>query len=284
MELTVQAILDRLDRMSSYDGRVRAVIGKPGDPMATGEMINLALDVHQVGQLLGRRLRAAAAYLQRSQEPDGHWWRPDDDWHTSITAWSALALARSGFRASESCRCGIAWLGARQRADGGMAQSETERAANSYATAFAAAALFAVDGFGETLSRALEWLSSHQSIGGGFGDTCEGSDQPEASLTAYVAHALSYMRMGQAPTIIKGCQRFLATSQRSNGAWSSWFEDRDSIEGTAACVRVLAWDCAAFGHHVEAGLRYLSNALPYTDVDDWMVITLGQLIPLIRSH
>jgi hypothetical protein len=277
--LAVNSILNRISSMVSNDGLASANQGKSGDPLTTAQVIALSIEVPEVQYLLGTRFKKAVRYLCDSQLADGHWERPGDDWHTSITGWCMFAIARAQIDTAETIERGNAWLVARQSTEGGFAQSEAVLMPNSYSTCYACAGLYFAGGNTRTVERGVNWLARQQSAAGGFNDSYAVQSTDEPSLTAYVAHALGAIGWSATEDIISKCRSFISTVQRPTGAWSAWYEDTDSIEGTAACLRVLATDAEKFRPQIMAGVSYLKDALEKNNVEDWIVLSLAYLIP-----
>ncbi|MGW4413078.1 prenyltransferase/squalene oxidase repeat-containing protein [Nonomuraea sp. NPDC004702] len=188
------------------------------------------------------RLEAAKLYILNQQNSDGGWTREEDDWHTFVTAWSLLGLASCSLVPDTAMDAGIRWLSARRTPDGGFAQSSDIREPNTYSTSYAVAALYAATDKLQEAAAGLRWLSSHQDVGGGYRDNYSVASGSDPSLTAYVAHALSRLPAEASDAIVSRCAQFIAGVQRPSGAWAAWYEDLDSIEGTAAALRVLMAD------------------------------------------
>ena len=277
--LAVNNILDRIDLMVSNDGLASASRDQSGDPLTTAQVIVLSIEVPEVKQLLGSRFKKAVRYLCDSQLADGHWIRPGDDWHTSITGWCMFAIAQAQIEAAKTIERGKAWLAARQSAEGGFDQSEVVLMPNSYSTCYACAGLYFAGGNTKVVQQGVNWLARQQSATGGFSDSYAVQSTAEPSLTAYVAHALGPIGWSTTEDIISKCRSFISTMQRPTGAWSAWYEDTDSVEGTAACLRVLAMDAEKFGPQIRAGVSYLKEVLERDDVENWIVLSLAYLIP-----
>lgn len=276
--LTSDAILDRLDRMCSDKGTVSAAAGKPSDPMTTAQVLVLAHDIPCVGGLLADRRAAAALYLRDQQQPDGRWLRDEDDWHTSITAWAVLALSTFSNAEQDAISRGVAWLNARQTPDGGFSQSDVVDRPNTYSTSNATAALFAVTDYSQQVADGIEWVRRNQDEQGGFKDDCAVHADSDPSLTAYVAHALSRLPHSLTGSVVEGCALFIAATQRPSGAWSAWYEDADSVEGTAAALRVLMAAQEDYGKQIEAGFMFLNRTVDIDNLENWIIISLAYIL------
>lgn len=277
MLLTMNSILARLDEMVPDDGAVSATKGASPDPLTTAQVLVLASEIPAVADLLRDRTAEGAAYLAQAQQGDGRWMRDNDDWHTSITAWSVLALRRtpSGVRYRDAVDAGSAWLRARQTEDGGFSQSNVVRRANTYSSSYSTAALFADAGLDDSVHRGLGWLAAMQATDGGFADDCTVVEGTDPSLTAYVLHAISPLPFGATAQIIEPAERYIAAVQRPSGAWSAWYEAVDSIEGTAAALRILQRSKRDHGAATRKGLAFLDSAVDLADPENWIFITLA---------
>jgi prenyltransferase beta subunit len=276
--LKPQNILRHINNFSSSDGAISSSVSKAADPMTTSQVAILAHDISSVRVRLENKYAAAARFLESQQRPDGHWDRDGDDWHMSITAWAVLALAAYGTNYRASLQEGVNWIAARQAADGSFPQSDITNVANTYSTSYAAAALFAAQGNSHCLELAVKWLQKMQSRNGGFADSYTLQFGPEPSLTAYVAHALSRIPIMMAEDIIARCSDFIAGRQRPSGAWPAWYEETDSIEGTAAALRVLLRQPTRYRKQIDGGLAYLHYAANINDLDNWVVISLAYVV------
>ena len=277
MGITREEVLRRLDLMCSAGGGVAAAKGKRADPMSTAQVAVLASDVSAVHELLRDRLPAVAAFLESEQQPDGRWQREGDDWHTSITGWVLLGLAATRTRSDLAVERGAAWLSARQTQDGGFAQSDTEEMPNTYSTSYATTGLAAVGGAARQVSRGIGWLHGAQDREGGFGDDYSVVTGSDPSLTAYVAHALNRLDDAAARVVVERCAGFIAATQRPSGAWPAWYEDADSIEGTAACMRVLLAYPGLYSTQITAGAAFLRRSVNITELENWIIVSLAYL-------
>ncbi|MEU7923211.1 prenyltransferase/squalene oxidase repeat-containing protein [Micromonospora zamorensis] len=277
MIVTMECILDRLDKMVPRDGGVRPSEDAPPDALTTSQVLVLATEVDAVAELLGDRLEAAVDYLCQDQQADGRWLREKDDWHTSITAWNLLALQRLqvGPKWERAVRKGSAWLRARQTADGGFSQSDVVLRPNTYSTSYSTAASFACDPSDDAVRRGLNWLANAQSSDGGFSDDCTVEEGTDPSLTAYVAHAISSLPSEETALVREGCERYIARTQRPSGAWPAWYENVDSVEGTAAALRVLLASDNDPGPAAQAALAFLDEAVERSAPEHWIIITLA---------
>lgn len=277
-------ILARLDDMTSQDGSVRAAFDKPGDALTTAQMVVLSSSVGLVKELLGKRVDRARDFLLDHQESDGHWRRSGDDWHTSITGWCLLALSHGSKVDRLRIKKAASWLIERQTPLGGFSQSATFDEEHTYSTSYACAGLHHTHDFEQAVSKGVSWLCDRQSLAGGFVDSCAVQRGPEASLTSYVAHALGPLNRSDSQTLLDGCRRFVCASQRPSGAWSVWYDDADSIEGTAACLRILQERPGAFEPQIKLGIQFLLRALADDDYEWWVAISLGHILHLFGSE
>jgi squalene cyclase len=273
-----RTVLASIDRFCPANGGMPAALGGPADAMAASQLSVLAHDLASVRVMLGRRLGCLLNYVTSCQQEDGHWERDSDDWHTSITAWAVLALSVWRGPGSPEVQRGANWILARQRRDGGFIQSDATPEPNTYATSHASAALHHAGVGPEPVDRALQWLQTVQHQDGSFTDRYSVAVGGDPSLTAYVAHAVSRLPLSRAHTIKLGCETFLAKSQRSSGAWSAWFENTDSLEGTAAALRVLMREPSSYQREIQNGLAYLKSSACVEDLDPWVVISLAHVI------
>ncbi|MFD1044517.1 prenyltransferase/squalene oxidase repeat-containing protein [Kibdelosporangium lantanae] len=120
----------------------------------------------------------------------------------------------------------------------------------------------------------MNWLAGAQAADGGFGDDYTVVEGTDPSLTAYVVHGVRSLQATETQSVISGCERYIATSQRSSGAWSAWFEAVDSIEGTAAALRVLMASKDDHSSAIKKGLEYLDNTSDLQDLENWIIVTL----------
>ncbi|HUW10521.1 MAG TPA: prenyltransferase/squalene oxidase repeat-containing protein [Anaerolineae bacterium] len=279
MPITAAAVLDRIDRMCPKDGGIASARGNSADPMTTAQILVLANDIPQVRERLGDRTDAAISFLEAQQQHDGRWLREGDDWHTSITAWATLALSLYATSSRRSVEAGTSWLTERQTVGGGFSQSDAEPEPNTYSTSYAVAALHNVGGAAQRVNDGLNWLVSHQDPAGGFGDSYSVQSGSDPSLTAYVAHALSHLSDEAATSCIDQCASFIASSARPSGAWEAWYEDTDSVEGTAASLRVLLQSPEKHENQIKAGFEYLHSTVDIDAMENWIVVSLAYLLP-----
>lgn len=277
MPISKNDVLRRIDRMCVPDGGVAANEGDLADPMTTAQILVLASDFPEIRELMGGRFNTAVAYLWDQQQQDGRWLREGDDWHTSITAWSVLALSSSADASRGSLEAGVAWLSERRTADGGFSQSDAEPEPNTYSTSYATAALHAAHGPQHLIDGGVTWLRRRQDLEGGFGDSYSIQNGSDPSLTAYVAHALSRLPDTSTGDCIERCALFIAASQRPSGAWEAWYEGTDSMEGTAASLRVLLQTPEKHAKQITSGFEFLSNAADIDSLENWIVVSLAYL-------
>lgn len=275
---TASNVLRRIDQMCAPDGSVPIAPGKRPDAMSTSQVAVLAHDMPAVGSLLQGRRPAIAAFLGSLQQADGHWERQYDDWHVSITAWAVLGLKSYRADSAAVVRQGADWIIRNQGPDGGFPQSELVKTPNTYSTSYATAALYSAVGGSVPVERGLSWLRQLQGRDGGFADDYTVRTGPDPSLTAYVAHALSRLPRAMTADIISRCGAFIAGSQRPSGAWSAWYEDADTIEGTAAALRVLLDEPERYRRQIHAGLAYLDKATKLDELENWVVVSLAYVL------
>src|SRR4051812_12164613 len=106
-------LLDTVDAMASTEGGARNNSGASVDPLTTSQLLVLSEREPTVKAVLGDRYTRSLDYLIHEQLPEGHWERPDDTWHSSISAWALTALAPARPTASESLDTGLRWLALR---------------------------------------------------------------------------------------------------------------------------------------------------------------------------
>jgi hypothetical protein len=277
-KLTASNVLRRVDRMCAPDGTVAISPGNRPDAMSTSQVAVLAHDLSTVGSLLQSRRLSMGRFVASLQQPDGHWEREYDDWHMSITAWAVLALKSYALDSGPAAQRGAAWITRNQGPDGGFPQSDLVKTPNTYSTSYATAALYSATGDTAPVGRGLAWLRRAQDKDGGYADDYTVRTGPDPSLTAYVAHALSRLPRSMVAAIIGKCADFIAGSQRPSGAWSAWYEDADSIEGTAAALRVLLDEPGRYGSQIRAGLDYLIMATNLDELENWIVVSLAYVV------
>lgn len=199
LEQAGEAIPDLRGDPSAPPGMPRRTpIGRLRALMAMGE------DAPTVEALVG----AGQAYLRKIQEKDGSW---DCDAHggfplydAGVTGLALLALMVDGKPALEgtrgdAIRKGIAWLLARQDADGVMAQKTVDHFPYCHAIATEALAVWAaVSGESERLAgplgRARDWIVRSRTPGAGWRYAPMGKDT-DTSVTYWMVSALG--RLGR---------------------------------------------------------------------------------------
>ena len=70
----------------------------------------------------------------------------------------------------------------------------------------------------------------------------------------------------------------MINSQRNTGAWTSWFELDDSVEGTSFTMYVLLNFFFNNTELYENGCRFLSENLNIKDIDNWICFSLLYMI------
>jgi prenyltransferase beta subunit len=270
-------VLDTVDAMASTEGGARNNSGASVDPLTTSQLLVLSEREPTVKAVLGDRYARSLDYLIHEQLPEGHWARPDDTWHSSISAWALAALAPARPTASESLDAGLRWLALRELPDGGVSQSETLEEPNTYSTGCTIRALKALDVPQQRVRRHVDWLMTRQASNGGFTDNCVVQKAPEPSISAYVWHALEDCPVHGADIIKRGIEEFVASTQRPSGAWTTWFENEDTLEGTAACLRVLGGAARSYPEPLRKGLAYVRSVR--LEIQEWWaVLSLGYLL------
>jgi len=286
MKLNAESILSRIDGMCSPHGAVSGADGAAPDPMTTAQLIVLAQDIPKVKEILGERIHSASDYVRSLQNADGGWTREGDDWHTSVTAWSLLGLtaAPSFSPGDPAIKAAVNRLSKSRTPDGGFSQSDEISEPNTYSSSYSIAAIYSATSDLGQVTDGLTWLKEHQDSAGGFQDDYSVITGSDPSLTAYVAHALARLPVQATAPIIADCARFIASDQRPSGAWSAWYEDADSAEGTAAALRVLLSDKNDHSHQIKTGLAYLYDTIDLDALDNWIVISLAYLMLGELSH
>lgn len=259
----------------SEDGGAAGVDGVAADPMTTAEMLfclsnsNLYYPSNMV------------KWLERAQDKNGKWTTyKEDAWEVSITSWAILALASTGNTNSKSVLSAVEWLLAQQGADGGFYQSDTQLNENTYATSYACLALYSIDAlkFEEKIKAGITWLKEVQNVDGGFG--LRPLETSEASLTAYVAHFIGKIdnTYYDVENMKKKMIDYLLGAQKLTGAWTSWFELDDSIEGT--CFTLFSLYGLSYKNVTvyENACRFINQNLNLQMLDNWIAVSLLYLI------
>lgn len=268
-------ILGKIYASISEEGGACGVDGEKCDPMTTGELVYC---LKSLGFYCPNK---TFKYLEQSQDKLGKWTDYSEDaWEVSITSWVLLALGTAENRNWAIINKGIAWLQAMQGEDGGFRQSDEVAEENTYATAYACLALHCIDSekYDSNIRNGIRWLKNIQNDDGGFGRLA--GEKSEASLTAYVAHFFSSIDAEQYNIIQAkdGIIKYLINSQRNTGAWTSWFELDDSVEGTSFTMYVLLNFLFNNTELYENGCRFLSENLNIKDIDNWICFSLLYMI------
>jgi prenyltransferase beta subunit len=270
-------IISQLELAQTKEGSIRAYQNAQGDPLTTAETIYL-LNKWKIKCRIN--LIKALQWLCNAQDPSGKWTTgTPESWETSYTAWAILALNESGLCHTKNIARAVSWLISKQNLEGGFAQSDLIFIPNTYSTAYASLALLNLNNpkYNQNIYKALKWLESAQNGDGGFG--LHRGEDSEASLTAYVCHFLASFKDAQSKNIYNKAASWLVSHQRSSGAWTAWFENTDSIEGTAFTLFVL---CLGNVHNQYLdsflkGITFLNKQLGSKNIDNWICISLLHL-------
>jgi prenyltransferase beta subunit len=278
MEFTKKNIINSLHSIVNKDGGISGMQGNDSDPLTTAQFIVLCHKISDLKAEFKSTIDRAYNYLLASQSEDGHWERQNDTWHTSITSWSLRALlCDDSFINDKGYINGLNWLLNRQDKSGGFYEAENIETMNTYSTSTACYVLNTIHHKLE-LDRALSWLSSVQQNDGGFKDYCAIQKESEPSLSSYVVHGIENTNSPIADEIRKFVIEYLKGSQRISGAWSAWYEDIDSIEGTVASLKALKYNQNS--QSFMKGLNFLKKELPIKSIDNWELISLSELYAL----
>jgi len=274
-------IISQLEHAQTKDGSIKAFATAMGDALTTAETIYLFKTSNIKSKI---DIEKAMEWLCKIQSPEGKWTTGSPDaWETSTTAWAILALSKEYSKYKDNITRAISWLISKQDIDGGFSQSDFITEPNTYATAYSGLACHSLgETFKNNENKALEWLKKAQNNDGGFG--LHIGENSEASLTAYVCHFLVSLKNKRALNIYKKATNWLIRNQRPSGAWTSWFEKSDSIEGTCFTLFVL---CLGGLHLTEEdvftkGLKFLIKKLNAEEVDNWICVSLLHLMNALR--
>jgi hypothetical protein len=278
MEFTKKNLINSLHSIINNDGGISGIEENGSDPLTTAQFIVLCHKISDLKVEFKSALLKAYNYLLTSQSKDGHWERQNDTWHTSITSWSLRALlCDDSFINGKSFINGLNWLLNRQDESGGFYEAEKIKTMNTYSTSTACYVLNSMHRNHE-LEHALRWLTSVQQNDGGFKDYCAIQKESDPSLSSYVVHGIEKINSPMANKIRKLVAEYLKGSQRISGAWSAWYEDIDSIEGTVASLKALQNN--QNDQSFMKGLNFLKKELPIKNIDNWELISLSELYRL----
>lgn len=257
------------------DGGAIGTTGALADPMTTAEMMYC---LHINGLYYPNKM---LKWLESSQDTTGKWTTYlEDAWEVSITSWVLLALSCIDKKNEETMLRAVKWLLMKQGVDGGFSQSDIQTDENTYATAYACLALYSIDAvkFEYQVKAGIEWLKKIQNSDGGFG--LRPYEDSEASLTAYVAHFIGKVdnRYGDVQDMKKRMINYLLGVQKASGAWTSWFELSDSIEGTCFVLFSLLGLSYKNIEVYERACQFINLNLDLKKLDNWIASSLLHLI------
>lgn len=257
------------------DGGAIGVAGAMADPLTTAEMMYC---LHVNGLYYPKKM---VKWLEQLQDTTGKWTTYSEDaWEVSITSWVLLALSCIDEKNEEAMLRAVKWLLMKQGTDGVFFQSDTQTDENTYATAYACLALYSIDAvkYECQVKAGIEWLKKVQNSDGGFG--LRPYEDSEASLTAYVAHFIGKVdnKYGDVEDMKKCMTNYLLNVQNPSGAWTSWFELSDSIEGTCFVLFSLLGLSYKNTAIFEKACQFINLNLDLKTLDNWIASSLLHLI------
>ena len=269
-------IFNKIMSSIGCDGGASSTDGADPDPMTTAEMI------YSLKTNLKKFPPEMIEWLIRHQDISGKWSNYTEDcWEVSMTSWAIIALSISKIN-DDAITAAIKWILSKQNENGAFYQSDFVNSVNTYATSYACLALYLKDAnkYCKGIKRGIGWLQIVQNNDGGFGLLKD--DDSEPSLTSYVAHCVSIISHDH---LFMNCNSmknrmidYLIGSQKDNGAWTSWFESGDSIEGTIFSTFALL-SLSYNGYDiVNRACEFIADVIDIDSLDNWIAASFALLV------